>query len=269
VNLSARIHKAAQDKTLSLMAAMEIASDYRLSLSEVEKTALRLHIWPVRYQGHTPEMTPDDQIRLLESTVLIAGCGGTGGHAAALLARMGTGRLILVDPDRFDESNLNRQMFCSIDTLGVYKTVAAADAISRINPAVVTTSVTEPVEESGRLLTGSSIVLDCLDNAGSRLRLASMCREAGVPLIHGAAGMAMGQVAVELPHTAIMEHLYPHGTTADTTRHSTFSFSVAVVASMQCAEVWKLLLNRPSRLMGTWAFIDILEIEAVIGPEPV
>ncbi len=265
MNLTSRIQQAASDEPLTLKAAMKIASDSGLSLAEIEISALRLGIWPLRYSGHAPEITQADQLRLLESTVLIAGCGGLGSHCASFLARLGIGSLILVDPDRFDESNLNRQLFCTVDTLDQYKVKAAAAAISRINPAVSTETLTDPVEHAGRHASHADAVLDCLDNARSRIDLAQMCRHADTPLVHAAGSGTMGQIAVQTSTGGIIEHLYPYPD-IPTESGSQLVFSVAAVAAMQCSEILKLLLDRPSPVQGTWAFLDIKELEMEAGP---
>jgi molybdopterin/thiamine biosynthesis adenylyltransferase len=265
MNLSSRIQQVASDQTLTLKAALKIASDSGLSLAEIEGAALRLGIWPLRYSGHAPEITPADQLRLLESTVLIAGCGGLGSHCASCLARLGIGRLILVDPDRFDESNLNRQLFCTVDTLGQHKVKAAAAAISSINPAVSTETLTEAVEHAGRHVSHADAVLDCLDNARPRLDLAHMCKQSGIPLVHGAVSGTMGQIAVQTSTGGVIEHLYPCPD-IPTESGSQLVFAVAAVAAMQCSEILKLLLDRPSPVQGTWAFLDIRELEVEAGP---
>ena len=267
MKLSASIRKAAKGRTLSLRAAMEKASDSGLSLAEVEATALRLGIWPLRYSSHAMELSCDEQLRLLESTVLVAGCGGLGGCCASNLARLGTGRLVLVDPDRFDETNLNRQIFCTIDTAGAKKAEVTASAISRINPAVITETLTMPVENAGEFVNQADAVLDCLDNARSRLNLASMCHEAGVPMVHGAVDGAMGQIALESSDETVMKRLYPRPDT-HTNSHAQFAFSVSAVAALQCSEILKLLLGRPSVVSNTWAFFDIREMEIEKGPAP-
>ena len=65
-------------------------------------------------------------VRLLQTRVFVLGCGGLGGHVASLLARLGVGGLRLCDSDIFEESNLNRQYFCTESTLGQPKAVATA-----------------------------------------------------------------------------------------------------------------------------------------------
>lgn len=75
-----------------------------------------------------------EQQRLRDASVLVIGAGGMGGAAVQSLVRAGIGRLLLADIDRFELSNLNRQVFANLDTLGQDKAEATAAALRRINP---------------------------------------------------------------------------------------------------------------------------------------
>lgn len=80
--------------------------------------------------------TPEQQGRIREMTVAIAGVGGLGGSAAYSLCRLGVGRLHLADPETFDASNVNRQFGAYVDTVGVPKVHAVARELRRINPGI-------------------------------------------------------------------------------------------------------------------------------------
>ncbi len=73
---------------------------------------------------------------LKKSTVLVAGCGAVGGFALEALVRAGIGHVIVIDFDVFDETNLNRQLFATQNTLGVLKTDAVAERLISINPEI-------------------------------------------------------------------------------------------------------------------------------------
>ena len=77
-----------------------------------------------------------DQEKLWKSTVVIIGIGGGGGVVAELLARTGIGHIVLVDGDKFEESNLNRQIFATQDTIGISKVEAAKKRLLSINPYI-------------------------------------------------------------------------------------------------------------------------------------
>ena len=81
-------------------------------------------------------VSPAEQARLRAGGVFVAGVGGMGGACLASLARAGVGRLAIADIDHFEVSNLNRQVFANLDTLGQAKAAASAAAVRRINPQV-------------------------------------------------------------------------------------------------------------------------------------
>lgn len=77
-----------------------------------------------------------DQNVLLNSTIGVLGCGGNGGYVIDFLARLGCEKLIIFDGDTFEESNLNRQLFCNMKTLGENKAEVAAKWVEKVNPTV-------------------------------------------------------------------------------------------------------------------------------------
>ena len=77
------------------------------------------------------------QERLRRASVLIVGCGGIGGTVAIILARSGVGRFVLVDFDRYEPTNMNRQIACFADTLGRNKALVIGEQIEKINPEAV------------------------------------------------------------------------------------------------------------------------------------
>ncbi len=266
MNLESRIHEASEEGRLSLGAAEDMAALFHISLHDVERAALDLGVWPCRYHRQSSLLTSREQLILLDSTVVVAGCGGLGGYAAALLARLGIGRLILIDPDQFEESNLNRQLFCTVETLGMNKAVAAADALSKINPAVSTEPVEYDLRQSEYMVAMTDAALDCLDNVPARRLLAGICRRHAIPLVHGAVSSTFGQLGVDVSGSSIIDRLYPARSSGSAVRDTNvLSFSVAAVAALQCSEVLKLLLHRPSLLQDSYLFFDIDGLEFEYG----
>ena len=84
---------------------------------------------PERFYRNAGVLNSREMARLLESRVFIAGCSVLGGHVAVLLARLGIGALRLCDPDVFEESHLNRQCFCTEQTLSRPKVLACRDGL--------------------------------------------------------------------------------------------------------------------------------------------
>lgn len=124
--------------------------------------------------------------RLRAARVAVFGLGGVGGGVVEALARSGVGALELIDSDRISESNLNRQLLATRETIGLYKTEAAAARIRSINPAC---EVVEhrcfylPENADGFDLRRFDYVVDAIDTVAAKLALAERAAAAGVPII--------------------------------------------------------------------------------------
>jgi len=118
--------------------ALEIAHRHHGTLRGVYREALKNKIIPYRYIRNRTILSAKEQLRLLESDVAVVGAGGLGGLVVEILARMGIGRLIVVDDDILEETNLNRQVLSSKDTLGLSKAETGASRVRTVNPAVDT-----------------------------------------------------------------------------------------------------------------------------------
>lgn len=92
----------------------------------------------IRYQKNIgQQFNEQDQLTLLSKTIGVIGCGGNGGYLIDFLARLGVKKIILFDGDTFEESNLNRQLFCNENTIGQYKAIIAKDNILKINSKII------------------------------------------------------------------------------------------------------------------------------------
>lgn len=142
----------------------------------------------MRYSRNMGAITPKEQERLKNSRVLIVGCGGLGGNLVMYLARSGVGHIAVADPDVFEESNLNRQMFATELTLGQKKVRAAAEAVRSINPEVEITCYEEAFTEEKGLEWGKSqdLLIDAVDNVAARRDMAKVCEALEIPMIYGA-----------------------------------------------------------------------------------
>lgn len=116
----------------------------------------------VRFERNLGFLSTDEQQRLNDSTVAVAGAGGDGGMLAVQLARMGVGELRLADPDPFEAENINRQAVCTEDTVGVNKAVAVGDYIKKINPDISVTTYIEGVtyDNADEFVDGSDLLID-------------------------------------------------------------------------------------------------------------
>ena len=125
-----------------------------------------------------------EQDRLRAGAVFVAGVGGMGGACLASLARAGVGRLAIADIDQFEVSNLNRQVFANLDTVGQDKAAASAAAVRRINPQV-------ELEVFGGDWTGRlseiaaryPVIVNGCDDVAATVQLYRVARTAGASVI--------------------------------------------------------------------------------------
>ncbi len=195
---------------LSLHETRSMAESTGQSRRDVEMAALRHGLVPTRYARNIGTVGSDGQVRLLGSQVAVVGCGGLGGWVTEILARMGIGRLVLVDGDCFAEDNLNRQVGCVEDTLGRHKVQVLAERVDRINSAVdvrAEGAFLTP-ENASVLLQGSDVVVDGLDTLPARLVLEDAVRSLRIPLVHAAIGGYSGQVMTVYPDDPGLRALY-------------------------------------------------------------
>lgn len=124
--------------------------------------------------------------RLKSSRVAVLGVGGVGGYAVEALARAGVGSIDIFDSDTVAESNINRQIIATYDTLGMKKTEAARERILRINPECRVTChdvFLLPDNIDGAMLCGFDHVIDAIDTVSAKIAVAKLCYENGIPLI--------------------------------------------------------------------------------------
>lgn len=121
---------------------------------------------------------------LQDSTVVVAGLGGVGGHCAETLARTGVGRLILVDFDTVQPSNLNRQVFATKSALGLPKTEAARRRLEDVSDCTVET-LSLRIDETTvcQLPCDADFIVDAVDQLTGKLALVRFALEYGMPIV--------------------------------------------------------------------------------------
>jgi molybdopterin/thiamine biosynthesis adenylyltransferase len=194
----------------------------------------------------------------------VVGLGGLGGYLATLLARTGVGRLVLVDGDRYEPTNLNRQVLATTETLGKNKARVTADFCRSINPELHTTIWEEHFhpDQGDALLQGVDVVLDGLDSVAARKALFASARSRKLPFVHGAVSGCAGQTSTFLPASPFtLDHVYPAGaSSSDASPPSVLSPVVAVIAGFQALEAIRLLCGQTPTNAGTLVFFDGVEI---------
>jgi len=231
---------------------------------EIYTEALRLGIYPRRYLRNRALLSAGEQLRLAQAHVAVAGAGGLGGQVIILLARLGVGHLILIDSDRFDETNLNRQALSNRQTLKRLKTEVAAETVASINPGIRVTprQVKLDAGAAGEILAGAEAVVDALDNVPDRLILEAACRRLGLPMVHGAIAGFDGRLMTILPGDPGLKQLYGTGGQLNKKESpeallGTPAVTAALVGTLQVMEVLKLLLKRGRPFRGIMAYFDL------------
>ena len=124
--------------------------------------------------------------KLKNSHVAVFGLGGVGSYAVEALARAGVGEITVVDSDEYEVTNLNRQLYATLDTLGVKKTTATLDRVKRISPNTKVNEIDGFITENDNLginFSSFSFVLDAIDTISGKIAIISACKKAGVPVI--------------------------------------------------------------------------------------
>lgn len=225
------------------------------------------------------------QARLREATVLMLGCGALGSVAADMLVRAGVGRLVIVDRDVIEMTNLQRQvLFDERDVAaGLPKAEAARRRLSAINSQVQIDAIVDDINAGniGRLAEGADLLLDGLDNFETRYLANDFAVRHGVPYVYGAAVGTTGMAFVVLPRanghrpweaapggpyaTACLRCLFeeapPPGTSPTCDTIGVIAPAVAIIANFQVAEALKILTGNYDRVNRNLLNLDVWENE--------
>ncbi len=220
----------------------------------------------LRYSRHIllDEIGIEGQQKMLASRVLIVGAGGLGCPAALYLASAGVGHITIVDDDRVDATNLQRQIAHTVDRVGGLKVDSLRQAIAAINPDVQVNPVARRADDSllDTLVATADVVLDCSDNFATRHAINRACVRHQKPLVSGAAMRFDGQVAVydtrdaASPCYACVFPDTEQASEADCATMGIFSPLVGIVGAVQAAEALKLLCAVGQPLTGRLLMLD-------------
>jgi molybdopterin/thiamine biosynthesis adenylyltransferase len=259
------LKEVAAGQLISWPQQLAAAEKFRLSIADVECAILQAELLPARYQRNQQMISIAQQRQLFQSKVAVIGCGGLGGYILEELARLGVGQIVAIDPDVFEEHNLNRQLLSTIELLGTAKVDAAVQRLAAINPAVTVSPINAAFDsENGPdMLDAVDLVIDAVDNIPTRLALAEICQQLNVPLVHGAIAGWFGQVVTVYPGEDSLQKLYAKWTGGKgiEAKLGNPSFTPAVAASLQVAEACKVLLGQGRSLRKTMLSVNLLDMQ--------
>ena len=220
----------------------------------------------LRYSRHIllDELGIEGQEKLLASRALIVGAGGLGSPVALYLGSAGVGRLTIVDDDRVDATNLQRQIAHKLSGVGELKAESIRQAIADLNPDVQVTTVTTRADDAllDTLAQQADVVLDCSDNFATRHAINRACVKHRKSLVSGAAIRFDGQVSVYDPRQALSPCyacVFPETAQFEETQCATmgvFAPLVGIIGSVQAAEALKLLCGVGEPLTGRLLMLD-------------
>ncbi len=225
-----------------------------------------------RYARHLilDEVGEAGQAKLLASRVLVVGAGGLGSPVALYLAAAGVGTLGLVDFDKVDVTNLQRQIVHAQSTVGMRKVDSAAATLRRLDPAIrlETHDMRVGPDNVVALVRGYDLVVDGSDNFATRYLVHDACYFAGKPLVSGALLRFEGQLSTFKAHEgkySCYRCLFPTPPPADLIprcEEAGILGSVAgVIGTLQATEVLKELLGLGTSLAGALLIYDALDTQ--------
>lgn len=195
------------------------------------------------FQEALKQLGPESTVALAKSRVVIVGCGGTGSHVADSLARMGVGRITVIDDDRVYRNNIHRQLF-SQRNIGEFKAEAVANNITCINfDVAVTPVVTRVVEDNLVDCIGKpDLILDCTDNMEIRWLINEYAVKYGIPWIYNGVGQTKGLLLTVMPgKSACLRCIWSPKDKESKATGGIFPPVVAIMANVQAAIAIKIL----------------------------
>ena len=184
------------------------------------------------------------QERLKKARVFIAGVGGLGSSSATYLAAAGVGALRIVDHDKVELSNLNRQVLHWPEDIGQKKVSSAKGKLKQLNPQVKIEAFEKRITKANvsRLVEGCDLIVDAMDNLPTRYLLNKTAIEKNIPFFHGAVYGFEGRAMTVIPgQTACLRCVYRGAIPEET--FPVIGVTPAVIGCIQATEVIKYLVG--------------------------
>ena len=203
-----------------------------------------------RYSRNIFLIGNEGQTKLLNSRVLVCGCGGLGSTVIMNLAGSGVGTIGLIDDDVVEVSNLNRQFIHK--NIGEDKVASAKKRILEYNPEITVNTYKIRLDENNyqSIAKDYDVIIDCFDSYKSKFLLNDIAVETGKTLIHGGVTEYFGQVTVIKPSTPCLRCIFPDIDLGKEVPKGILSPVVSTVASIQSMEAVKQILNTGEPLEG-------------------
>ena len=224
-----------------------------------------------RYARHIilPEIGGAGQRKLLDAKVLCIGAGGLGSPVAMYLAAAGVGTLGILDFDRVDLSNLQRQIVHGTSDIGRPKVQSAAARLRDLNPTidVIEHDLLLTSENAFDVLEPYDVVVDGTDNFPVRYLVNDATQMLGTPLVYGSIYQFDGQATVFMPgqdapcYRCLFPQPPPPGTVPSCAEGGVFGVLPGIVGSIQATEAIKLVTGIGDPLIGRLLIFDAMQMD--------
>jgi len=200
----------------------------------------------------------EGQIKLKKSSVLVAGLGGLGSPAALYLAAAGVGKLVLVDREKVELSNLNRQILYWTADVGKTKVESALEKLKRLNPEVEIVGLVDEIGEGNvyNLVKEVDVVVDGMDNFKTRFLLNEACVRLRKTFVHAAVYGLEGRLTTIIPGRGPCLKCFLPMEPNETKTFPVLGPTPAVMASLQAIEVVKVIVGIGEPLVGKLLVFD-------------
>jgi molybdopterin/thiamine biosynthesis adenylyltransferase len=208
----------------------------------------------------------EGQEKLKKAKVFIAGAGGLGSPIAIYLAAAGAGTIRIVDHDKTDLSNLNRQILHGTDDVGRSKVLSALEKLPRLNPETKIEALQETITEDNAidLIKGCDVILDAMDNLPTRYLLNKTAITLGIPFIHGAVQGLEGRAMTVIPGESACLMCVYGGATTRGGKFPVVGVTPGVIGCIQATEAIKYLVGIGKLLTGKLLLYNGLDMKFAV-----
>jgi len=200
----------------------------------------------------------DGQKKLKAAKVAVAGIGGLGCPASIYLTAVGIGKIILIDKEKFELNNLNRQVLGWQNDIGKFKAEAAKEKLEELNSEIeIEVVVAEITKENARNVIGDvDVVVDGQDNWKTRFIINEYCVTNKIPFIHAGVSSLHGQMTTILPSKGpCLRCIFPKEP-PEVEKIPVLGATPALLASLQVIETVKLVTKIGKPLFGRILFVN-------------
>ncbi len=216
----------------------------------------------MRYDRHIlfDKIGDKGQEKLKKSKVTIIGLGGLGSSVSLYLVGAGVGEIRIIDNDKIDIHNLQRQILYTEGDIGKFKADVAEKRLSKTNKKVKIIKFREKFDgKNNAVLEGVDLVIDCTDNLKSRFLMNKICFEKNIPIVHGAVVADYGWISFIKPgETACLKCIIPEkAKPTSSSEIGILNSAPGVIGTIQATEAIKYLAGFGENLKNILLFVEL------------